>query len=93
MIRSFADSETLHVWNRERSRKLPPDIQQRAMRRLTLLDAAIDLDDLGKLPGNRLHALKDDRVGQHSISINSQWRICFVWKDGGADDVEIADYH
>jgi proteic killer suppression protein len=93
MIRSFADTEAERIWNRERSRKLPPDIQQRAMRRLTLLDAALSLEELGNLRGNRLHALKDDRAGQHSISINDQWRICFVWKDGDAYDVEIADYH
>ena len=93
MIRTFADPETKRVWNGERSRKLPPDIQQRAMRRLTLLDIALSLDELGKLRGNRLHALNDDRAGQHSISINDQWRICFVWKDGDAYDVEIADYH
>lgn len=93
MIRTFADPETQRIWNRQRSRKLPPDIQQRAMRRLTLLDAAMSLDELGNLRGNRLHALKDDRAGQHSISINDQWRICFVWKDGDAYDVEIADYH
>lgn len=93
MIRSFADPETERIWNRDRSRKLPPDLQQRAMRRLTLIDSAIGLDDLGNLPGNRLHALKDDRAGQHSIAINMQWRICFVWKDGDAYDVEITDYH
>ncbi|WP_426258151.1 type II toxin-antitoxin system RelE/ParE family toxin [Sphingomonas sp. DC1600-2] len=93
MIRSFADPEAEHVWNRERSRKLPPDIQQRAMRRLTLLDAALSLDELGNLRGNRLHALKEGRASQHSISINDQWRICFVWMDGDAYDVEIADYH
>lgn len=93
MIRSFADRETERVWNRERSRHLPPDIQQRGMRKLTLLDAAQSLDDLANLPSNRLHALKDDRAGQHSISINMQWRICFVWKDGDAHDVEITDYH
>lgn len=93
MIRSFADPETERIWNRGRSRMLPPDIQQRAMRKLTLLDAAITLDDLGNLRGNRLHALKNDRAGQHSISINDQWRICFVWKDGDAYDVETADYH
>ena len=63
------------------------------MRRLTLLDTALSLDELGNLRGNRLHALKDDRAGQHSISINDQWRICFVWKDGDAYDVEITDYH
>lgn len=93
MIRSFADVETERIWNRERSRRLPSAIQQRAMRRLTLLDTAASLDELGNLRGNRLHALKDDRVGQHSISINDQWRICFVWKDGDAHDVKITDYH
>ena len=93
MIRSFADPETQRIWNRDRSRKLPPNIQQRAMRRLTLLDSAASLDELGNLPGNRLHLLKDDRAGQHAISINTQWRICFVWKDGDAYDVEITDYH
>ena len=93
MIRSFANTETERIWNGDRSRKLPPDIQQRAMRRLTLLDSSTGLDELGNLPGNRLHALKDDRAGQHSISINTQWRICFVWKDGDAHDVAIIDYH
>lgn len=92
MIRTFRDAETEHIWNRERSRKLQPQIQQGAMRRLTLLDAAVKLDDLATR-GNRLHALNDDRVGQHAISINLQWRICFVWKDGDAYDIEITDYH
>jgi proteic killer suppression protein len=59
---------------------------------MKLLAAAVSLDELGERPGNRLHALKDDRAGQHSISINMQWRICFVWKDGDAYDVEITDY-
>lgn len=93
MIRTFADPETERIWNRDRSRKFPPDIQPRAMRRLTLLDVAISLEELGNLKGNRLHALSGDRAGQHSISINMQWRICFVWKDGDAYDVEITDYH
>lgn len=93
MIRSFADLEAERVWNGDHSRKLPADVQQRAMRRMKLLDAARSLDELGVLPGNRLHALKDNRAGQHSISINMQWRICFVWQDGDAHDVEITDYH
>lgn len=93
MIKSFADIESESIWNGKRSRKFQPDIQQRAMRRLKLVDAAMSLDELGELPGNRLHPLKDDRAGQHSISINMQWRICFVWKDGDAYDVEIIDYH
>jgi len=93
MIKSFADKETQSIWEGRRSRKLPPDIQQRALQRLAMLDAAIDIEDLRMPPSNRLHALDRDRAGQHSISINDQWRICFVWRDGGADDVEIVDYH
>lgn len=95
MIRSFANTntQTEQVWNGERSRKLPPDIQQRAMRKLSLIDAALDLDDLKNPPSNGLHDLKRDRLGQHAISINNKWRICFVWKDGDAYDVEITDYH
>lgn len=93
MIRSFANPETERVWNGERSRTLPADLRRRAFKSLKLLDAATSLADLGNLPGNRLHALKDDRAGQHSISINLKYRICFVWKDGDAYDVEIVDYH
>ena len=93
MIRSFADPETERIWKDERSRKLPNDIQSRALDKLKLLDAAETLDDLRNPPGNRLHALKDDRAGQHSISINMQWRICFAWQDGDAERVEITDYH
>jgi proteic killer suppression protein len=93
MIRSFASHETEKVWNGERSRVLPPEIQDRALIRLRLLNQAKTVDDLRNPPSNRLHALKGNRVGQHSISINKQWRICFVWRDGGADGVEITDYH
>jgi proteic killer suppression protein len=93
MIRSFANEETERIWHGERSRKLPHDMQDRALVRLRMLHQASSLEDLRNPPGNRLHALKDDRAGQHSISINMQWRICFVWRDGGADGVEITDYH
>lgn len=93
MIRSFADKETGRFWSGLRSRKLPPDVQDRALARANMLEAADTLDDLRNPPSNRLHALSDDRAGQHSISINKQWRICFVWKDGAADSVEIVDYH
>ncbi len=93
MIRSFADPETERIWNGERSRKLPQDIQNRALKLLFLIEAAEQLTDLASPPGNRLHALKDDRAAQHSVSINLQYRICFVWRDGGADGVEITDYH
>lgn len=93
MIHSFADRETERIWMGERSRKLPPDIQNRALAKLAMIDAADHLDDLRNPPSNRLHDLDRDRAGQHSISINRQWRICFVWKDGNAHDVEILDYH
>lgn len=93
MIRSFGDFETERVWRGERSRKLAPDIQDRAYIRLKMIDAADFLDDLRSPPSNRLHALKDEREGQHSISINMKWRICFAWRNGGADRVEITDYH
>ena len=93
MIRGFADKQTECIWNGVRSRKLPPDIQKRALDKLVMIHAATSLNDLKSPPSNRLHALKDDREGQHSVSINDQWRICFVWKDGDALDVEIVDYH
>ncbi|HQS68914.1 MAG: plasmid maintenance system killer [Novosphingobium sp. 28-62-57] len=93
MIVSFADKETEAIWFGKRSRKLPADIQSRALAKLALLDAAAELDDLKNPPSNRLHDLKKDRAGQHSISINKQWRICFVWKDGNTHNVEITDYH
>ena len=93
MIRSFADAETGKIWAGERSRKLPAAIQGRALLRLAMIDAAESLDDLRNPPGNRLHTLSGNRAGQHSISINMQWRICFIWRDGGADGVEITDYH
>lgn len=93
MIRSFADPETEKIWNGERSRNYPAEIQPRALIKLAMIEAAEVLADLQNPPSNRLHALKGDRAGQHSISINMQWRICFVWKDGAAHDVEIVDYH
>lgn len=93
MIQSFADKETELIWSGRHSRKLPPDIQSRAIAKLALLNRAKVLDDLRNPPSSRLHELDRDRVGQHSISINMQWRICFVWKDGDAQSVEIVDYH
>ena len=81
------------MFGRQRSRRLPGDIQQRAYQKLVMLDSAIALDDLRVPPGNRLEALYGDRAGQHSIRINQQWRICFIWQDGDAYDVEITDYH
>ncbi|PPD06061.1 MAG: plasmid maintenance system killer protein [Methylocystis sp.] len=93
MIRSFADSETESIWSGRRSRRLPPDIQSVALRKLRLLNQARILNDLRVPPGNRLEALKGDRFGQHSIRINDQWRICFIWSEGGPSDVTIVDYH
>ncbi len=93
VIRSFRDRETERIFERERSRKLPPDVQRRGHRKLLLLDAAEALDDLRVPPGNRLERLTGDRAGQYSIRVNNQWRICFRWQRGDAHDVEIADYH
>lgn len=78
---------------RERSRRLPSDIQRIAQRKLVILDAAESLEDLRAPPGNRLERLIGTRNGQHSIRINDQWRICFRWIDGDAHNVEITDYH
>jgi proteic killer suppression protein len=93
MIASFRDTETAAIWEGRRSRKLPLDIQTVALRKLRLINNARMLDDLRVPPGNRLEALAKERRGQHSIRINDQWRICFVWRDGHAHQVEIVDYH
>jgi proteic killer suppression protein len=93
MIRSFKGRNTESIFSGKRVRGLPGDIQQRARRKLRMLDAAIDLEDLRTPPSNRLEKLKGGRIGRYSIRINSQWRICFSWKEGGATDVEIVDYH
>ncbi|MBI5017979.1 MAG: type II toxin-antitoxin system RelE/ParE family toxin [Deltaproteobacteria bacterium] len=93
MIRSFKCRETEKIFRREVSWKFPRDIQERAFARLNALDAATRLDDLRLPPSNRLEALKGERVGQHSLRINDQWRLCFVWQAEGTTDVEIVDYH
>jgi proteic killer suppression protein len=93
MIVGFASAETERIWSGRRSRRLPGDIQVAALRKLRLLNQARVLGDLRVPPGNRLEALKGERTGQHSIRINDQWRICFVWTGNGASDVEIVDYH
>lgn len=92
MIESFACVETEKVFHAEGSRRLPPDIQRTARRKLLQLEAATQLRDLAVPPGNRLEALHGGRAGQHSIRINDQWRICFRWQ-AGAHEVEIVDYH
>jgi proteic killer suppression protein len=93
MIKSIRDSETDKIFRRERSRRLPQDIQQTAYRKLRYLHNAKDLNDLSIPPSNRLEKLKGDRAGQYSIRINDQWRICFVWEGNDAYEVEIVDYH
>ena len=93
MIRSFADSDTERVFRGFRPRKIPIQIRERGSRKLTLLNAIEDLRELRAPPGNRLEKLKGDRAGQHSIRINDQWRICFIWREGNAYEVEITDYH
>lgn len=93
MIRSSADAETEGVWNGRRSRELPHDIQDTALRKLRLVNQARRLTDLTAPPGNRLEALRGDRDGQHSIRINRQWRVCFIWGEGHAYAVGIVDYH
>lgn len=92
MIRSFRGRETEKIFRRQVSRRLQ-SVAGAAKRKLDQLDSATSLRDLAGLPGNRLEALAGDRAGQYSIRINDQWRICFRWKDGKADDVEIIDYH
>lgn len=93
MIRSFRDRETQKLFERQRSRKLPREIERVARRRLLVVDAADKLEDLRIPPGNRLEKLAGRRRGQYSIRINDRWRICFRWQRGDAFDVEIVDYH
>ena len=93
MIQSFADEETALIWSGRRSRRLPFDMQAAALRKLRLLNQARALSDLRVPPGNRLEGLKGERAGQYSIRINDQWRICFMWREGGLADVQIVDYH
>ena len=93
MIRSFRNRDTAAIWEGQVGRRVPRDIQDRALRKLRQLDAARTLDDLRNPPGNRLETLRGNRSGQMSLRINDQWRICFVWRNGDAVDVEIVDYH
>ena len=93
MIRTFEDKETEKIYNLERSRHLPNDIQQVALRKLRMLNNARNINDLRIPPANRLEKLSGNLAGKYSISINDQWRICFDWEDGDAYNVEIIDYH
>jgi proteic killer suppression protein len=93
VIKSFKDKEAARLFNREPSKKLPPEIQRIGLRKLRMLNRSRTLDDLQVPPGNRLEVLKGDRLGQYSIRINDRWRSCFVWKQGDVSEVEIVDYH
>jgi proteic killer suppression protein len=93
MILGFRSGETEKIWQGDVSRQLPTAIQHVARRKLRMLNNARRLDDLRAPPGNRLEALKGERKGQHSIRINDQWRLCFVWSAARPCDVEIVDYH
>lgn len=93
MIVSFRDKETERLWQSGRSRRLPDDLQRSAFKKLAILNAAITLDNLKVPPGNQLETLRGSRAGQHSVRVNDQYRVCFVWRDGNAFEVEIVDYH
>ncbi|HMN85393.1 MAG TPA: type II toxin-antitoxin system RelE/ParE family toxin [Bauldia sp.] len=93
MIRSYRDKATEAVARGKAPKGFPSDLLRTAQRKLTMIDNAVALNDLRSPPGNRLEALKGDRSGEHSIRINDQFRVCFRWTDGGADDVGITDYH
>lgn len=93
MIKTFKDRDAERLFGRQPVKRLGPDVQRAALRKLRMLDAATVLEDLRVPPANRLEKLKGDRAGQYSIRVNQQWRICFVWRSGHAFDVEIVDYH
>jgi proteic killer suppression protein len=93
MIESFKEKETETVYRKEVSKKIPRDIQQVAIRNLRMINNAKNINDLRIPPANRLEKLSGNRQGRHSIRINDQWRVCFVWRSGEAYEVEIADYH
>jgi len=93
VIVSIRDADTRLLWETGKTRRMPANIRVSAWKKLAILNAALELDNLTVPPGNRLEALKGDRRGQYSIRINDQYRICFVWRDKNAHDVEIVDYH
>jgi proteic killer suppression protein len=93
VIKSFRDKDTERIWNREPAKRLSAELQRTTLRKLVAVDGAEALQDLRIPPGNRLEKLSGNRHGQLSIRINDQWRICFIWKDGNAHEVEVVDYH
>ncbi|MCD2263529.1 type II toxin-antitoxin system RelE/ParE family toxin [Dietzia aurantiaca] len=93
MIRSFGNKDAERIWHEQYVKRVDRAVQRATLRKLELIHAAKDVEDLRIPPGNRLERLVGDRRGQHSIRVNAQWRLCFVWRDGGADNVELVDYH
>jgi proteic killer suppression protein len=93
VIKTFKDDQTQKIFQRQRSRKLPSDVQQVALRKLRMINNAISINDLRVPPANRLEKLGGDRAGQWSIRINDQWRVCFEWQGSDVHNVEIVDYH
>lgn len=93
MIRSFGSKDTERIWHEQYVKRVDRAVQRVTLRKLELIHAAKDVEDLRIPPGNRLERLVGDRSGQHSIRVNAQWRLCFVWREGGADHVELVDYH
>lgn len=93
VIKTFADRQTEELFRTGKAKRVPPDVARRALRKLEAVHVAAALADLKVPPGNRLHALKGDRAGQHAIAVNDQWRICFRFANGDAFDVEFCDYH
>ena len=93
MIRSFGSKRTERIWDQQYVKGVDRIVQRAALRKLELVNAAVDVEDLRIPPGNRLERLAGDRRGQHSTRVDDQWRICFIWREGGAEDVELVDYH
>lgn len=93
MITTFADRQTEELFRTGKAKRVPPEVARRALRKLEAVHVATQVSDLRVPPGNRLHALKGDRVGQYAISVNDQWRVCFRFEKGNAYDVEFCDYH
>lgn len=93
MIKSFGSKHTERIWDGQYVKRIDRTVQRAALRKLEMINAAHVIEDLRIPPGNRLEQLTGDRRGQHSIRVNAQWRICFTWTEGGAEDVELVDYH
>lgn len=93
MIRSFGSKDAERIWHEQYVKGVDRMVQRAALRKLELIHAAKDVEELRVPPGNRLERLFGDRRGQHSIRVNAQWRLCFVWREGGADNAELVDYH